>query len=78
MKTLTTMKLSVDLFAGVTVNDAAHELCQLAERIGILCEANFNGVKLWARPGDDALLLAAAYDREIERPGHLHRIAQGR
>lgn len=75
---LATLKLRVELFAGTDVRDASHELCQLADRIGALVEADFNGVKLWARPGDDYLLLAAAYDVEIQRPGHLHRIAQAR
>lgn len=83
MTPLKTLMLRVDLFAGTTVGDAAQELCLLAERVGALCVAalcvaDFNGVKLWARPGDDPLLLAASYDREIQRPATIYRIAQAR
>lgn len=75
---LTTLKLRVDLFAGTDISDAAHELCQLAGRVGALVEADFNGINLWARPGDDSLLLVASYHEEIQRPRHLYRIAQAR
>lgn len=75
---LKTLRLQVELFAGTDITDAAQELCQLSGRVGALIEADFNGVKLWARPGDDAALLVASYHEEIKRPGNVYRIAQGR
>lgn len=73
---LKTMTLEVRLFAGVGVRDACVELCQLADRVNALCEADFNGVKLWARPGDNPLRLADAWDEQMKRPASIHRIAQ--
>lgn len=73
---LRTMTLEVRLFAGVEVRDAAVELCQLADRVNTLCEADFNGVKLWARPGDNPLRLVDAWEEQMKRPASIHRIAQ--
>jgi hypothetical protein len=78
MELLKTMTLKVELLAGTDVRDAACELCQLADRIGVLCEANFNGVKLWARPGDNPLRLAEAFHEQMKRPAHSIKIAQSR
>lgn len=73
---LKSFNLKVELFAGIRVDEAAADLCELANRIGVRCEADFNGVKLWARPGDDPQRLAASWDEQIKRPAHLYRIAQ--
>lgn len=72
---LRTFLVQVEPFAGSDVTAVATELCQLADRIGVRCEAKFNGVKLWARPGDNPLRLVEAFDRELGRPGQ-HKIAQ--
>ena len=61
MEILKTLTLKVELSAGTRVQDAACDLCQLADRIGVACEADFNGVKMWGRPGDNPLKLVAAY-----------------
>jgi hypothetical protein len=70
-----TLTLRVDSFAGVDIKDAARDLCRLANRVGILCELQFNDVKLWARPGDDEHKLAASYYRQLNSK-FTHKIAQ--
>lgn len=45
--------LNVDIDAGTHVNDAAKELADLAERLGINIQATFNGVLMIARPDDN-------------------------
>ena len=76
MKMLKTFVLQVEPFAGSDVRDVAVELCELADRVGARCEAPFNGVKLWARPGDNPLRLVDAFHAQMKLPGHLHKIAQ--
>ena len=75
MEMLKTFVLQVEPFAGSNIKDVAVELCQLADRVGVLCEAGFNGVKLWARPGDNPLRLVEAFHVELKKPG-AHKIAQ--
>lgn len=77
MEPLKTFVLQVELFAGVDVRDAAMELCQLSDRIGAHCEASFNGVKLWARPGDNPLRLVEAFQTQLASKSQ-HKIAQAR
>lgn len=69
--------LKVELFAGTDIKDAAIDLCALAERVGVLCEASFNGVKLWARPGDSPQVMVDKYMVEINKPHGLYRYAKG-
>lgn len=76
MELLRTITLKLELFAGTDVRDAASDLCQLADRIGVLCEADFNGVKLWARPGDNPLRLVDAYHEQLKRPPQTYKIAK--
>lgn len=78
MELLKTITLRLELFAGTDVRDAASDLCQLADRIGVLCEADFNGVKLWARPGDNPLRLVDDFHKQIQRPAAHIKIAQAR
>ncbi len=78
MRFLPTMQVKVELFAGTDIAAAAADLCELSNRIGTLCEAKFNGVHLWARPGDDPQLLIAAWDEQIKRPSTAYKIAQVR
>lgn len=77
MKLLNTLTLKLELFAGVGISEAASDLCQLSDRVGVLCEADFNGVKLWARPGDDPLLLVGSYHEQL-RSKYSYKIAQAR
>lgn len=62
MKELRTMTLKVELLAGTSISDAAEDLCELADRVGVMIEARFNGVMLLARPGDDWRKLVHQYD----------------
>lgn len=75
MEFLKTFTLRLELFAGADIRDAASEMCQLADRIGVMCEAQFNGVKLWARPGDNPLRLVEVYDEQLQSK-LTHKIAQ--
>ena len=77
MRFLRSFTIKVELFAGTDIRDAASDLCELADRFGALVEANFNGVKLWARPGDNPLRLADAYEVQL-RSKSTHKIAQAR
>lgn len=77
MQLLKSLTLNLDLFAGVDITDAASDLCQLSSRVGVLCVADFNGVKLWARPGDNPLHLVDAYHTQLQSK-FTHKIAQAR
>lgn len=76
METLRTFVLSVAPFAGSDIADVSRELCQLAGRVGVRCEAGFNGVKLWALPGDSPERLVAAFLQELRKPEGHYKIAQ--
>ena len=76
MEMLKTFILKVEPFAGSNVRDIVAELCQLADRVGIRCEAGFNGVKLRARPGDNPMRLEAAFFEQLKRPAQQYKIAQ--
>ena len=78
MELLKSMTLKMELFAGVDIDAAASDLCRLADRIGVLCEAEFNGVKLWARPGDNPLRLVDSFHAQLKRPAGHYKIAQAR
>ena len=77
MNILRTLTLKVELFAGTDIRDAACDLCELSNRVGVMTEADFNSVKLWARPGDNPLKLVEAYDKAL-KSGSTHKIAQAR
>jgi len=77
MELLKTLTLKIELFAGTDVRNAACDLCELSNRIGVLVEANFNGVKLWARPGDNPLKLVDAFHQQLQSK-FSHKIAQAR
>jgi hypothetical protein len=70
------LKLVLEIMPGTAPFDAACELCQTAERVGLLCEVRFNDVKLMARPGDDPTQLLRAYHREVAKPAGTVRIAK--
>jgi len=75
MNTLRTLTLKVELLAGTGIRDAACDLCELANRVGVMTEAKFNTVTLWARPGDNPLKLAEAYEISVKN-GSTFKIAQ--
>lgn len=75
---LETLILRIELFAGTDVRDVAHDLCRLADRTGVLCEAECNGVKLWARPGDNPVRLLDAFGEQLKQPARIIKIAQCR
>lgn len=66
MKLLKNLVLKVELFDGADVHDAACDLCMLAKRVGVLVEADFNGVKLLARPDDSSVRLVRAYHEQLK------------
>ena len=65
MKHLRSVTLKVELMAGTDIRDACCDICELANRMGCLIEANFNGVSLWAMEGNNPLKLAEAYAKEL-------------
>lgn len=77
MSILKTLTLKVALFAGTDIQDAARDLCELANRVGVLTEADFNSVTLLARPGDDSLKLVEAYHNALKSK-YSYKIAQAR
>lgn len=78
MDLLRTFVLRVEPFAGSDIADVADELCQLSGRVGVRCEASFNGVKLWALPNDAPARLVASYHKELQKPVNHYKIAQAR
>ena len=68
--------LKVESHAGANVRDVAVELCQLADRVGVMCETKFNDVLIIARPGCNPLRLVEAYEEQAPRPAHHFKIAQ--
>ena len=52
MRTLK-LVLKVDCIGGTTIMQACIELCEMAKRIGCMVEADFNGYRIRALPGDD-------------------------
>jgi hypothetical protein len=53
----TALRIKVEIVGGVSVGEACEQVCKLAERLRAGVEANFNGVELWAIPGDDPKVL---------------------
>jgi hypothetical protein len=77
MELLESLSLKVELFPACAIDDAARDLCTLSERIGCLCEAEFNGVTLWARPGDNPRQIARHYMELVDSDCRI-KIAQHR
>jgi hypothetical protein len=65
MRHLRSLTLKVELSPGTDIREACCDLCELANRVGCLVEASFNGVKVWAVEGNNPLKLAEAWDKEI-------------
>lgn len=75
-KKFDTLKLIVEVFGGSPIRQVAIDLCDVANRVGVLCEANFNDVRLWARPGNDPATLVEAYQQKCDEPSPFTNIAQ--
>ena len=75
---MSSLTLKVEAFAGTTIEDACRDLCALADRVGVLREVPFNGVKVWAYPGTDPAQLVKAWSEQMERPAHVYKIASAR
>lgn len=65
MQHLRSVTLRVELKAGTGIRDACCDICELANRVGCLIEAKFNGVTLWAMEGNNPLRLAEEYDKAL-------------
>ncbi len=63
MRHLRSVMMKVELIAGTDIRDACCDVCELANRMGCLIEARFNGVRLWAREGDNPLTLEEEYGK---------------
>lgn len=61
----TAMHLKLELYAGSKIEEAAAELCTLADATGVPCEAEFNDVKIEARPGNSTEQLVEAYYKSV-------------
>lgn len=76
LRMLKNVSVKVSLFPGTDITDAAFELCELSYRLGVLVEADFNDIKVWARPGDDPQEIVKSYHAECKRPSAIYKIAQ--
>ena len=67
--------MRVELSPGTDIREACCDLCELANRVGCMVEAKFNGVLVWAVAGDNPIKLAEAWDKEVTS-GKTHKIAK--
>ena len=77
MEDLKTLTLQVEILIGSDIQDVARDLCQLAERVGLMCKARFNGITLLVDQGDNPETLVANYHDAI-KSAHPSRLATGR
>ena len=75
---LNSFVLRVEPFAGHDITGICAEMIALANRVDCRVEAKCNGVIVWARPGDDADALFAAWEEQRRRPARYRRIAEAR
>lgn len=65
--------LEVTPYAGSHLNDVAEEMGALADRLAINVTASFNGVRVLARPGENAMAIPPNYDKAMKAKGeHKH------
>ena len=65
------MWIQVRFNCGDGIEDAARDMCALADRLGFGVEADFNGVSLMANPRGDAAALVERYKAEFRRDGEV-------
>lgn len=63
---MSSISIKCELFAGTDINEACSDLVGVANRVGVLCEAEFNDVFLWARPGDDPGEIVRDYGKQMD------------
>lgn len=61
------ISIKVDTLAGVMDATAAGGLCCLAEKLGVRVETEFNGITMFAMPGDNWQNVIARYDATKDR-----------
>lgn len=61
--------IDITPYAGSHLNDVAEEMGALADRLGINVTASFNGVRLLARPGENAMAIPPNYDKAMKAKG---------
>jgi hypothetical protein len=63
---MSSLSLKFDVFAGTNIDDVCCDLVAVANRTEVLCEAEFNGIILWAQHGDDPREIAKDYWNHAE------------
>ena len=74
---MSSVSIKCELFAGTDINEACSDLVGVANRVGVLCEAKFNDVILWARPADDPSEIVKSYHMQMDSKSSF-KIAQHR
>jgi len=61
------LSIKVDILPGTPIiSDAIPQMISLAKRLNCMVDANVNGVKIIANPGDNEVDLALAWDDQIK------------
>lgn len=63
---MSALTVNVDVLAGTNITDACRELCELADRLDVSVEMNFNDVTVVAKPGADSRELTEKWRTELE------------
>ncbi len=63
------MWIQVKFSCGDSIEEAARDMCALADRLGFGVDAKFNGVPLMAKPGEEPASIVADYKKELRRDG---------
>lgn len=51
--------------AGAPIHRTCTQLVKLAQRLGVMVETEFNGVTIFAKPGDDPTKIAERWNKEL-------------
>ena len=65
MSPLESIIMRVEVSAGTDIKDTCYDLCELAAKLGCVVIADFNGVKVFAHPGDNPTELAEAWNEAL-------------
>lgn len=62
--------ITVETYAGGFIPDLIRAQCELANQMGVDVHSKLNGVTVIAKPGDDPVALAVAWEQELhgDRP----------
>jgi len=69
--------LTVKGIAGSHIDDTCRDMVELASRIQIAVECNFNGVSLYCKPGDSPEHLARRYHDALEADRKFATVTRG-